>query len=95
MVSHPGRTTDTRRIRRLKASRAIDVEVDATGMPVNVDLGDRMQPVTLARRPWRVDQYWWRAEPVSRVYYRVVAETGPPLTFYLDEISGEWFRQEY
>ena len=42
-----------------------------------------------------IDQYWWRAEPVRRTYYRLVVETGPPLTIYRDEGSGEWFRQEY
>jgi hypothetical protein len=47
------------------------------------------------RRPWRIDQHWWRGEPVKRDYYRVAVESGPPLTLYRDLASGQWFRQEY
>jgi hypothetical protein len=51
--------------------------------------------VQLVRRPWRIDQHWWRAEPVSRVYYRVASEDGPPLTIFRDLVTGAWSRQEY
>jgi hypothetical protein len=47
------------------------------------------------RRPWRIDQHWWRGEPVRRDYYRVVTGDGPPLTLYRDLVGGGWFRQEY
>ena len=95
MVNSPGRTTDPRRIRRLKAPSTIDVEVDADGAPVSARIGGSMLPVTLARRPWRVDQHWWRAEPVRRTYYRLAIEGWPPVTVYRDDVSGAWHRQEY
>jgi hypothetical protein len=69
--------------------------VAADGAPVRLRLGRVWQDVTRVRRPWRVDQHWWRGEPVGRDYYRVMPEGGPPLTVYHDLISGEWFRQEY
>ncbi|HEX5367852.1 MAG TPA: hypothetical protein VFY10_00385 [Dehalococcoidia bacterium] len=53
------------------------------------------QDVELTRRPWRIDQHWWRADPVSRVYYRVAPADGPAFTIYHDLLSGEWARQEY
>jgi hypothetical protein len=77
------------------------VAVDRDGLPVTITLGEHPYAVHLARRPWRIDQYWWRAEPVRRTYYRLVispsgaTDAGPPLTVYRDEVSGEWFRQEY
>ena len=37
MVSHPGRTTDTRRIRRLKSPRALEVEAAEDGTPLRRD----------------------------------------------------------
>ncbi|HXH23121.1 MAG TPA: hypothetical protein VNN10_13940 [Dehalococcoidia bacterium] len=52
------------------------------------------QEVTLLRRPWRIDQHWWR-DAVSRMYFRVAPEGGPPITIYQDLITGEWYRQEY
>jgi hypothetical protein len=51
--------------------------------------------VRLARGPWRIHQHWWRAEPVSRHYYRVAPEDGPPLTIYHDISTQTWARQEY
>jgi hypothetical protein len=51
--------------------------------------------VSLVRRPWRIDQHWWRAEPVSRLYYRVAPEDSAPLTLYRDLLTGKWARQAY
>lgn len=94
MVGHTRGTADTRRIRRLKTPRAVEVEASEDGVPLRVRLGT-WQDVTLVRRPWRIDQHWWRSEPVRRDYYRVAPEDGPPLTLYHDLVSGGWFRQEY
>jgi hypothetical protein len=71
------------------------VQPDAEGVPLRVRLGSAWRDVKLARRPWRIDQYWWRDEPVSRMYYRVMLDDGSPFTIYNDLISGEWARQEY
>jgi hypothetical protein len=95
MVGHPGTTADTRRIRRLKTPGAIEVEASADGVPLRVCLHGTWQDVSLARRPWRIEQQWWRGEPVRRDYYRVAPQDGPALTVYRDMISGEWYRQEY
>lgn len=95
MVANPGRTPDTRRIRRLKSPHSIEVDTDASGTPVAVCLNSRWRNVTLARRPWRIDQHWWRGDPIRRVYYRVTPVDWPPLTIYCDLQSGEWSRQEY
>ena len=95
MVSHPGRSPDPRRIRRLKSPGAIEVEVNAEGVPDRLRLQGRWQDVGLVRSPWRIDQHWWRAEPVSRLYYRLAPQDGPPLTIYRDLVTATWARQEY
>jgi hypothetical protein len=95
MVGHTGAATDTRRIRRLRTPRPVEVQASEQGEPLRVRLGGSWQEVTPVRRPWRIDQQWWRAERTCRVYYRVAPEDGPPLTLYREEGSGEWFRQEY
>jgi hypothetical protein len=71
------------------------VRVGDDGVPKRLLLGGAWHEVTPARLPWRVDQLWWRAEPASRMYYRVAPEDGPSLTIYQDLIDGQWFRQEY
>ena len=95
MVRHSGRTPDPRRIRRLKSPQAVDIRAGDDGVPASVLLHGVWQDVTPVRRPWRIDQHWWRAEPVSRLYYRVAPEDGPALTVYHDLIAGTWGRQEY
>lgn len=95
MVGDTRGTTDTRRIRRLKTPRSIEVEADADGVPVRLHLGASWQDVSLARRPWRIDQHWWHGASISRLYFRLAPEDGPPLTVYHDLIDGQWRQQEY
>ena len=95
MVSNPGGPPGPRRIRRLKEPRAVEVRADAEGAPTAVLSGGKWRPVRLLRRPWRIDQLWWRGTPVSRLYYQVALEDGLPLTLYHDLVKGEWRRQEY
>jgi hypothetical protein len=71
------------------------VEVREDGSPVRVRAGSTWQDVALLRRPWRIDQHWWRGEPVRRDYFRIAASDGPPLTIYRDALTGAWARQEY
>lgn len=73
----------------------MEVEADAQGAPLRLRAGNAWQEVTLLRRPWRIDQHWWRGEPVRRDYYRIAPAQGAPLTVYRDTVSGQWFRQEY
>ena len=95
MVGNPRTAADTRRIRRLKTPAAIEVEASEDGIPLRLRSGGVWQDVTLLRRPWLIDQHWWRGEPVRRNYYRVAHDDGRPLTLYRDLVAGEWFRQEY
>jgi hypothetical protein len=71
------------------------VQTGESGEPLRLRLDGLWQDAALVRRPWRIDQHWWRGEPVSRVYYRLATGERPPLTIYHDLISRQWFRQEY
>jgi hypothetical protein len=87
------------------------VEADGDGTPLRLRLAgpstgsgqspstgsgqSAWQDVELVRRPWRIDQHWWRSDPVSRVYYRLTPEDGPVMTVYHDLEGDAWFRQEY
>ena len=95
MVGNPRRTTDPHRIRRLKTPRALEIEAGEDGVPVRMRLGGAWVDVALVRRPWRIDQHWWRGEAVRRDYYRIAPEDGQAVTVYHDLVSGEWARQEY
>jgi hypothetical protein len=71
------------------------VVTDAAGLPSRLRLGHAWHEVTLARRPWRVEQHWWREDPMRRDYFRVMPVGIPALTVYHDLVTGKWARQEY
>jgi hypothetical protein len=95
MVSYTGRASDPRRIRRLKSPLSLEVEADTDGTPLRLRVGGAWQDVTLGRKPWRIDQHWWRAEAIKRTYFRVVLPDAPSLTIYYDAVRKAWFRQQY
>jgi hypothetical protein len=102
MVGNPGGEAGPRRVRRLKEPRPVAVQTDERGIPAaimsSIPLHRQEQAVSvrILRRPWRIDQLWWRpGGAVSRRYFQVAPEDGPPLTLFQDLESGLWYRQEY
>jgi hypothetical protein len=44
---------------------------------------------------WRIDDEWWREQPISRLYYRLLLEDGRTVDVYQALRTGRWFRQAY
>ncbi len=44
---------------------------------------------------WRIEDEWWRGQPVSRTYFDTVLEDGRRMTLFQDRVTGAWFRQHY
>jgi hypothetical protein len=95
LVRDTGRALDSRRIRRLSVPNRIEVQTDARGIPMRVSTDGVWQEVTLTRRPWRIDQHWWRTDLIRRDYFRLALESGPPMTVYHDLVGDSWAQQEY
>ena len=93
MVEDSGKTpgTDTCPV---NTPEPVVVEEDASGLPVAVKTR-RRQPVTAIGNRWRIDDEWWRNEPISRLYYAVQLRSGQKLVVYKDLTSGGWYRQPY
>jgi hypothetical protein len=68
------------------------VEEDASGLPLAVRL-KRRQRIAAIEDKWRIDDEWWRKEPVSRLYYNVLLADGQRLVLYKDLVSGGWYKQ--
>jgi len=77
------------RIRPLNAPRPVRVVEAPDGAPTSIN-GRRVERI--ADR-WRIDDEWWREEPVSRMYYEVELVGGIRWTGYKDLISGKWYEQ--
>lgn len=71
---------------------AEDVEEDAAGLPVALR-AKRRQLIRAIDDRWRLDDEWWRSEPISRMYYAVRLASGKKLVIYKDLVGGGWYRQ--
>jgi hypothetical protein len=70
------------------------VEEDAEGLPMMVR-EKRRQRVETIDDCWRLDDEWWRPEPVSRLYYSIRLASGQKMVIYKDFTDGSWYRQSY
>jgi hypothetical protein len=94
VVENTGKTLRADTYKPVNAPEALKVEENAAGLPVAVRL-KRRQAVATIEDKWRIDDEWWRAAPVSRLYYNVLLASGQRLVLYKDLISGNWYEQEY
>jgi hypothetical protein len=94
VVADTGKTLRADAYKPVNAPEALKVEEDAAGLPVAVRIKRRQSVMTIEDR-WRIDDEWWRAEPISRLYYNVLLVSGQRLVLYKDLVTGEWYQQEY
>lgn len=92
MVENTGKTVCAGTLKLVNQPEPERVEEDATGLPVALRT-KRRQPVKAIDEIWRIDDEWWRSEPVSRLYYAIRLVSGQRLVIYKDLISGHWYRQ--
>ncbi len=94
MVADTGKTPRTDTIKPVNLPELVKVDEDASGLPVAVRL-KRRQSIAAVEDIWRIDDEWWRSEPVSRLYYAVMLARGQRMVLYKDLVRGEWYRQGY
>jgi len=94
MVQDTGKTLRTDTYRPVNVPEPVDVEEDPSGLPLAVRT-PRWQTVQTVEDRWRIDDEWWRLEPVSRLYYEVLLVSGQRLVLYKDLTNNCWYRQSY
>ena len=94
MVENTGKTLRADTYKPVNTPEALQVEEDAAGIPVAIKLKRRQSVISIEDK-WRLDDEWWRAAPVSRLYYNVLLASGQRLVFYKDLAAGGWYEQEY
>ncbi len=92
MVEDTGKTVRTGTLKPVNQPEPEKVEEDAAGRPVAVK-GKRRQLIQAIDDRWRLDDEWWRSEPISRMYYAVRLASGLKLVIYKDLAGGGWYRQ--
>ena len=94
MVENTGKTLRADTYKPVNTPEAVQLEEDAAGLPVAVRL-KRRQGIATIEDKWRIDDEWWRAEPVARLYYNVLLASGQRMVLYKDLVTGSWYQQEY
>lgn len=83
------------RLRPLNQPGPVAVEANGRGEPKAVLWKGVFRPVVAIHDTWRIDDEWWREQPVSRVYARLLLEDGRTLTAYRDLTRNRWMKQTY
>jgi hypothetical protein len=83
------------RLRPLNRPRPIRVDTNEDGAPTAVHISGRRLTVESALETWRIDDEWWRPQPISRLYWRLLLEDGRTIDVFRDLITGRWARQTY
>jgi len=94
LVKNPGETLHAGANKPVNAPEPLRVEADAAGMPVALRL-PRRQAVVSIEDSGRLDDEWWRAAPLARLYYAVRLVSGQKLVLYRDLVTAGWYRQSY
>ena len=93
MVENTGAALHADASKPVNTPEPVRVEEDAAGLPLAVRLSRRRLRIAGIEDKWRIDDEWWRKEPVSRFYYSVLLTSGQKVVLYKDLISGEWYKQ--
>ena len=94
MVEDSRETVRTETVKPVNIPELIMVEEDAAGLPVKVKTSRKHNVAVITDR-WRVDDEWWRTEPLSRLYFSVILASGQKLVIFKDLSGNRWFRQTY
>ena len=93
MVKDTRATKGAGGIRALNVPTPVEVEEDEAHRPIGVTLRRRRARVSRVEEVWSIEDEWWRAAPVARMYYRVALESGDSITLFRDRADGRWYRQ--
>jgi hypothetical protein len=94
VVENTGKAPRADTYKPINVPESLTVEEDALRLPLVVRLKRREAVISIEDR-WRLDDEWWRAEPVSRLYYSVLLTSGQRLVLYKDLITSNWYQQDY
>lgn len=94
MVENTGEAVRVGAIKPVNTPEPVQIEEDTSGLPMVLRTKGRQCIIVIDDR-WRIDDEWWRPEPVSRLYYAVRVSSGHHLVLYKNLITNNWYRQTY
>ena len=93
MVKDTRATASAGDIRALNQPSSLAVKAEDSGVPSAIKLRRHWVTVEAVVDLWRIDDEWWREQPISRMYYECVVDQGLRVTVFCDLTNGEWYQQ--
>ena len=93
MVAHPGASDGALALRPVNAPQPLEARPGPGGLPRCVRVRGRWVSVARVLDGWRIDDEWWRPDPVSRLYLRLLLADGTTVLAFQDLGAGGWFAQ--
>ena len=94
MVKNSGTQICASQIRYLNFFKPIRIKENYLGFPEHITINNQIMYASLEDR-WRIDDEWWRVNPISRMYFECILIDGRNITVFKDLINGGWFQQRY
>jgi hypothetical protein len=94
VVENSGKTLCSGSFKPVNLPESLSMDEGPAGLPKAV-LMPRKQVVKAVEDIWRIDDEWWRGEPISRLYYSLMLSSGQRLVIYKDLVLNSWYRQTY
>ena len=95
MVENPRAETRANPLRPINEPVPIEMDGGDGESPVRLCIKRRWLAVSEWRDRWRIDDEWWRAEEISRLYFKVLLEDGREMTIYRALVKRRWYLQSY
>jgi hypothetical protein len=110
MVQNPGKTLCLNPVKPVNLPEPVSVVESASGGPAALRMAHsnpaaqafppvkktaQGQVITSIDDRWRIDDDWWRSEPISRLYYTIRLASGNRQVIYKDLTNGQWYKQTY
>ena len=92
MVKDSGKTVCINSVKPVNTPKPVSVQETSGGLPAAVKMA-KLQVIASIEDRWRIDDEWWRTEPISRLYYIVLLASGHRLILYKDLINKCWYCQ--
>ena len=94
MVPHTRKALRTDTLKAVNVPEEVAVEENGRGSPWALK-GKRKQAVLTIEDTWRLDDEWWRAVPLTRLYFAVIFFSRQGIIIFKDLQDNRWYRQAY
>ena len=95
MVKDPRAPTRPGALLPLNPPLPLKVQEGPEGLPLNILINWEWVPVSEVQDRWRIDDEWWREQPISRVYFQVLLQDGRAITLFRDLLHDGWYQQRH